>query len=188
MSRSAPGEFAGASEVATIRSMKLAFGFRYTKGDFGTRIEGYIVAEGRLAIWIIEVSARIYLGIISENSSCEGMCTVTYSVKLGFFKKSFSGTFHKQISGAATNHQEQARKNYALNQESARSLNLHLNTGANRHLAGVSRITAAMSRVSQTEFKEAYFNRKITNDAQETVTQTYHVTRKDWDDYFDRLN
>ena len=62
-----------------------------------------------------------------------------------------------------------------------------MNAGANRHLAGVSRITAAMGRVSLTEFKMAYTERKAAEDAQQTVTQTYHVTRRDWDDYFDRL-
>lgn len=80
--------------------VKLAFGFRYTKGDFGTRLEGYIVAEGRLTVWVIEVSARIYLGIVSQNSYVEGRCSVTYSVKIGFFKRSFTGVFYKKIAGA----------------------------------------------------------------------------------------
>ncbi len=83
--------------------VKLAFGFRYTKNEFGVRIEGYFVAEGRLSMWIIEIAARIYLGVVSENSYVEGVCTVTYSVKLGFISKSFSGSFHQKISGAKSN-------------------------------------------------------------------------------------
>ncbi|MNX75072.1 hypothetical protein D3C86_1065300 [compost metagenome] len=87
--------------------VKLAFGFRYTKNEFGVRLEGYVVAEGRLKVWILEVSARIYLGSVSENSYVEGICTVTYTVKLKFIKRSFSGTFHRKIAGAKSNNQEQ---------------------------------------------------------------------------------
>ncbi len=88
--------------------VKLAFGFSYTKNDFGVRLEGYIVAEGRLSVWIIQVCARIYLGIISENSYVEGRCTVTYSAKVGFLKRSFSGTFHRKISGTKSNNSQDA--------------------------------------------------------------------------------
>jgi hypothetical protein len=87
--------------------VKLAFGFRYTKNEKGVRLEGYIVAEGRLSVWIFEVSARIYLGVISENSYVYGLCTVTYSFKVGFTSKSFSGTFQKHIAGAAKNNNEE---------------------------------------------------------------------------------
>lgn len=97
------GVWKGISIGPISGEVKLAFGFRYTRNDFGVRLEGYIVAEGRLSVWILEVEARIYLGIISENSYVEGMCTVTYSVKLGFMSKSFSGTFHQRIAGAKSN-------------------------------------------------------------------------------------
>eukprot|EP01132_Coremiostelium_polycephalum_P013528 gene13528-16479_t len=104
------GAWAGIS-IGPIRGeVKLAFGFRYTKNDFGVRLEGYIVAEGRLSVWIIEVNARIYLGIISVNSYVEGMCTVTYSAKLGFIRKSFSGTFRKHIAGAARQNNDQQKQ------------------------------------------------------------------------------
>lgn len=91
---------------------KLAFGFSYTKNEFGVILEGYIVAEGRLKVWILEVSARIYLGVISKNSYVEGVCTVTYSVKLGFISKSFSGTFYKKISGAHNNNAGELANKY----------------------------------------------------------------------------
>jgi hypothetical protein len=87
--------------------VKLAFGFRYTKNDLGVRLEGYIVAEGRLSFWIFEVSARIYLGVVSEGSSVSGRCTVTYTVKVWGLSKSFSGTFTKTVAGAQSNNQRQ---------------------------------------------------------------------------------
>jgi hypothetical protein len=99
------GAWAGIRIGPVGGEVKLAFGFSYTKNETGVRLEGYIVAEGRLSLWIVEVAARIYLGIISENSCVEGSCTVSYSVKIGFFKKSFSGTFYKRIAGAETNNQ-----------------------------------------------------------------------------------
>lgn len=104
------GAWAGISIGPISGEVKLAFGFRYTKNEFGVRLEGYIVAEGRLTVWILEVSARIYLGIVSENSYVEGVCTVTYSVKLGFISKSFSGSFHKKIAGASSNNQGEHTK------------------------------------------------------------------------------
>lgn len=104
------GAWAGISFGPFSGEVKLAFGFRYTKNEFGVRIEGYIVAEGRLSFWIIEVAARIYLGVVSENSYVEGVCTVTYSVKIGFIKKSFSGSFHKKIAGAKSNNSENSRQ------------------------------------------------------------------------------
>ncbi|MDQ2719936.1 MAG: hypothetical protein M3Z26_09300 [Bacteroidota bacterium] len=97
------GAWAGISIGPISGEVKLAFGFRYTKNELGVRIEGYIVAEGRLSVWILEVAARIYLGVVSENSYIEGVCTVSYSVKLGFVSKSFSGSFHKKIAGANSN-------------------------------------------------------------------------------------
>lgn len=105
------GAWKGISIGPISGEVKLAFGFRYTRNDAGVRLEGYIVAEGRLSVWIIEVSARIYLGVVSENSYVEGQCTVTYSAKLGFIKKSFSGTFRQKIAGAkSNNHDGDGRK------------------------------------------------------------------------------
>ncbi len=104
------GAWAGISIGPISGEVKLAFGFYYRKNEFGVRIEGYIVAEGRLSVWILEVSARIYLGVISQSSSVEGQCTVTYSVKLGFISRSFSGTFHKTIAGAKSNKADTAEK------------------------------------------------------------------------------
>lgn len=112
------GAWAGISIGPIHGEVKLAFGFRYTKTETTVRLEGYIVAEGRLKVWILEVSARIYLGIVSENSYVEGVCTVTYSVKLGFIRKSFSGSFHRKIAGAARqNNGEQQKfiKEFAVN-------------------------------------------------------------------------
>lgn len=94
------GAWAGITIGPIVGEVKLAFGFRYTKTETSVRLEGYIVAEGRLSVWIIEVSARIYLGVVSENSYVEGACTVTYSAKMGFISASFSGTFRKKIAGA----------------------------------------------------------------------------------------
>jgi hypothetical protein len=99
------GAWAGISIGPISGEVKLAFGFRYTKTETYVRIEGYIVAEGRLTVWILEVSARIYLGIVSQNSYVEGVCTVSYEVKLGFIHKSFSGSFHRKIAGAAAQNQ-----------------------------------------------------------------------------------
>ena len=97
------GAWTGISIGPVAGEVKLAFGFYYRKNEYGVRLEGYIVAEGRLSVWVLEVAARIYLGIISENGVVEGQCTVTYSVKLGFIKKSFSGSFHKRIAGSQSN-------------------------------------------------------------------------------------
>jgi hypothetical protein len=102
------GAWAGITIGPIAGEVKLAFGFRYTRSPGSVRLEGYILAEGRLTCWILDVSASIYLGIVSENSYVEGMCTVSYSVKMGFLSASFSGTFKKHIAGAnSSNNQQQ---------------------------------------------------------------------------------
>lgn len=94
------GAYLGIS-IGPIRGeVKIMVGLFYRRDDFGVIMEGYIVAEGTLSVWIISVSARIYLAVRSQNSYVEGSCTVTYTAKVGFIKKSFSGTFRKKIAGA----------------------------------------------------------------------------------------
>jgi hypothetical protein len=171
------GVWAGFSLGPIHGEVKLAFGFRYTKGDFGTRLEGYIVAEGRLAIWIIEVSARIYLGIISQNSSCEGSCTVTYSVKLGFFKKSFSGTFYKKISGAETSHQQQVAQANTASLAAVRLMQAHVQQPHNAAFTHISALNAQLNQMQTTVVT-------INEDYQ---TETYGVSQQDWDDFFNRF-
>ena len=97
------GAYAGLSMGPISGFVKLAFGFRYTKDESNVRLEGYVVAEGQLSVWILQISARIYLGVTSVNSYVEGQCTVTYSAKLGFIQHTFSGTFKKHIAGANAN-------------------------------------------------------------------------------------
>jgi hypothetical protein len=97
------GVWAGLSIGPASGEAKLAFGFRFTKNEKGVRLEGYIVAEGRLSFWIVQISARIYLGIVSENSYVEGICIVTVSVKVGIISKSFSASYYKKIAGAKSN-------------------------------------------------------------------------------------
>lgn|GEM_PF-5525072 len=105
------GVWAGIQIGPISGEVKLAFGFYYRKNEFGVRLEGYIVAEGHLSVWILEIYARVYLGVISENSVVEGECTVTVNVKLGFISKSFSGSFHRRIAGAQGNNNEQVKDN-----------------------------------------------------------------------------
>jgi hypothetical protein len=129
------GAWKGISIGPITGEVKLAFGFRYTRNDAGVRLEGYIVAEGRLSVWIIEVSARIYLGVVSENSYVEGQCTVTYSAKLGFVSKSFSGTFHQKIAGAQSKNQdENARKLLSYHQTLAAFMDLSRITVSSHNL------------------------------------------------------
>lgn len=101
------GAYAGLSMGLITGFVKLAFGFRYTKDESNVRLEGYVVAEGQLSVWILQISARIYLGVTSVNSYVEGQCTVTYSAKLGFIQHTFSGTFKKHIAGANSNQTQQ---------------------------------------------------------------------------------
>lgn len=179
------GVWAGFSLGPIHGEVKLAFGFRYTKGDFGVRLEGYFVVEGRLSIWIIEVSARIYLGIISQNSYVEGSCIVTYSVKLGFFKKSFSGTFHKKIAGAETTPQQSAAKSFDANEKASRELNAYFK---NSDLQDSIRIIAlsALETFRDMNSKEAFIESKLA-DPDPYVTDTFSVTQNDWDKYFIRF-
>ncbi|MEM9894925.1 MAG: hypothetical protein AAF789_01030, partial [Bacteroidota bacterium] len=104
------GAWAGIRLGPIAGEVKLAFGFYYRKNQSGVRLEGYIVFEGRLSVWIISVSARVYLGVVSQNSYVEGVCTVTYSAKLGFVKKSFSGSYKKKVAGAKKNNRGDERK------------------------------------------------------------------------------
>ena len=77
-------------------------GLFYKKDDQGVVLEGYLVAEGLLSVWIISVCARLYLGVRSQNSYVEGFCVASYTVKVGFIKKTFTATYTKRVAGAAS--------------------------------------------------------------------------------------
>jgi hypothetical protein len=83
--------------------VKFMVGLRYTRDDEGVTLIGYFIAEGSLSVWVITVSARLYMGIISHNSVTEGFCIASYSVKVGFLKKTFEAGYSKRIAGAAQN-------------------------------------------------------------------------------------
>lgn len=80
--------------------VRFMIGLFYKKDDTGVILEGYFVAEGVLSVWIISVSARLYMYVRSQNSSVTGGCKATYSAKLGLIKKSFSGSYSKKLAGA----------------------------------------------------------------------------------------
>jgi hypothetical protein len=162
------GAWAGISIGPISGEVKLAFGFYYRKNEYGVRLEGYVVAEGRLTVWILEVSARIYLGIVSENSVVEGQCTVSYSVKLGFIKKSFSGTFHKRIAGAAENNNSKKKKLIEFHSELL--VALAFNQGA---------ATTSDRTISTFKLKDLY-DRPDNNTPRET---NLPVTEKKWKDF-----
>ena len=77
-------------------------GLYYLKRERQVVMEGYFIAEGNLKVWFIRVSARLYMGVRSYGSYVEGRCVVSYSVKIGFLKKSFTASYVKTIAGAAS--------------------------------------------------------------------------------------
>jgi hypothetical protein len=83
--------------------VKFMVGLRYTRSDEGVTLIGYFIAEGSLSVWVITVSARLYMGVLSQNSVAEGFCIASYSVKVGFIKKTFESGYSKRIAGAAQN-------------------------------------------------------------------------------------
>jgi hypothetical protein len=165
------GAWAGIHIGPISGEVKLAFGFYYRKNESGVRLEGYIVAEGRLTVWILEVSARIYLGIVSENSVVEGVCTVSYSVKLGFIKKSFSGSFHRRIAGAERQNNEEPAQKLA---EFHTKLYQACATENNGSLTGATALQA--SSFSPERIKAFYRN----PERQKEQDESLFVTEKNW--------
>jgi hypothetical protein len=164
------GAWAGISIGPISGEVKLAFGFRYTKDQSNVRLEGYIVAEGRLSVWILEVSARIYLGVVSENSYVEGECTVSYSVKVGLISKSFSGSFHKSIAGASSQNQQSVSENI-------RQYRTHY-----------QQTVAALQLPHAHAFNQlsdADFDKKLAAMHQQQVTLTYPVSEWEWNEFMD---
>lgn len=80
--------------------VRFMVGLFFKKDDSGVTMEGYFIAEGVLSVWIISVSARLYMYVRSKNSHVTGGCTASYSAKLGFIRKTFSGSYSKTIAGA----------------------------------------------------------------------------------------
>lgn len=80
--------------------VRFMVGLYYKKDDQGVVMEGYFIAEGILSVWIISVSARLYMYVRSQNSQVTGGCTASYSAKLGFIKKTFRGSYKKTLAGA----------------------------------------------------------------------------------------
>lgn len=166
------GAWAGIRIGPISGEVKLAFGFRYTKTEFMVRLEGYVVAEGRLTVWILEVSARIYLGIISENSYVEGRCTVSYSVKLGFLKKRFSGSFYKKIAGAKSANGGPQRVQLA-----------HI---LERRLQLFAADPSFPYRVGR-EFNAETLSRNLVLTQQQEVYETYTVENDDFESFFKQI-
>jgi hypothetical protein len=118
------GAYLGLS-IGPIRGeVKLMVGLSYEKDDYGVTMEGYIIALGRLSVWIINVTAKIVLYVRSQGSYVEGACTVTYSAKLGFIEKSFSGTFRKKLAGAKKSGQASRLRKSIVLKEVTRNLYL----------------------------------------------------------------
>lgn len=171
------GAWAGIRFGPFSGEVKLAFGFRYTKNEFGVRLEGYIVAEGRLSFWVFEVSARIYLGVVSYNNYVEGMCTVTYSVKLGFVKRSFSGTFRKKIAGAKSNNNDAANKEIAL---------AHLQYKTNLYHAAQAKLKSETVDTNREISRAEIINQislALENYEDEEIIIIEAVERKEWEDF-----
>jgi hypothetical protein len=102
--------------------VKFMVGLRYTRSDEGVTLVGYFIAEGSLSVWVITVSARLYMGVISHNSVAEGFCIASYTVRVGFFSKTFEAGYNKRIAGAAQN-----------------------SPNSDRHLAGIRRSLSVVS-------------------------------------------
>lgn len=98
------GAYLGISLGPIKGSVKFMVGLYYRRDDGSVTMTGYFVAEGTLSVWILSVSARLYMYVESKNSVVTGGCTVTYSVSLGFIHKDFSGSYSKTIAGAPSNH------------------------------------------------------------------------------------
>lgn len=100
------GVYLGISIGPIHGEVRLMVGLYFQKDPSGVVLEGYLVAEGTLSIWIISATARLYMGVRSQNSSVEGECSVTLTIKIGFFEKSFSGSYRKQVKGAENNNRQ----------------------------------------------------------------------------------
>jgi len=87
----------------TVRFMA---GLYYRKSTQGVLMEGYFIAEGILKVWIISVSARLYMAVRSYGSYVMGTCVVTYKVKVGFLRRSFSARYTKTIAGAPSEREQ----------------------------------------------------------------------------------
>ncbi|RZK27082.1 MAG: hypothetical protein EOO43_00765 [Flavobacterium sp.] len=89
--------------------VRFMIGLFYRKDDANVILEGYFVAEGILSVWIISASAKLYMYVRSHNSYVTGGCKVTYSAKLGFVKKSFTGSYSKKLAGAESKRSSEER-------------------------------------------------------------------------------
>lgn len=95
------GGFFGLSLGPLRGEVKLVVGLYYRKDPQGVLIEGYFLCQGQVKLWCFSITARFYMGVISRGGYVEGRCTVTYEIKLGFFKRSFSATFYKKLAGSS---------------------------------------------------------------------------------------
>lgn len=104
------GAWAGIN-IGPIRGeVKLAFGFYFRKTPNSTMLAGYFIAQGRLSVWIIRANATIYLGVYSENGNIVGVGYAKLSIKVGFTKKSFSGSYKKVMKRSKGNNNAPAYK------------------------------------------------------------------------------
>lgn len=104
------GAWAGIN-IGPIRGeVKLAFGFYFRKTANSTMLTGYFIAQGRLSVWIIRANATIYLGIYSENGNIVGVGYAKLSIKVGFAKKSFSGSYKKVMKRSKNDKAETYKK------------------------------------------------------------------------------
>lgn len=76
-------------------------GIRYVKSGEAFTLAGYLICGGGVTVFgFISVSVVFSMSLIYQNTgSLFGTAAVSYSVRVGFFKKSFTLRYSKQISG-----------------------------------------------------------------------------------------
>jgi|GEM_PF-5658915 len=122
------GAYVGISFGPFSGHVKFMVGLFYKKDDTGLTLEGYLIAEGVLSVWIISLSARLYMGVRSQSNSVEGFCVASVEVSIGFFSKTFTASYTKRVAGAASNTPAPSASVAALRDRSV--------AGANRRRVG----------------------------------------------------
>ncbi len=101
------GGYLGIDLVIAKGEVFLMAGFRYTYNFREKRMsfEGYLICGGSVTVFgFITVSVTFYLGLryqqFEGRSTLYGTASLTYSVKIAFFKKSFTLTYSKRFHGS----------------------------------------------------------------------------------------
>jgi hypothetical protein len=125
-------------------------------------VEIYVRFGGALtALGFITISVDVHLGLlVSKRGSqtyAEGRATCTYSIKIGFFKKSFSVTFSRSLAGSNTDESQSAQGSLLMPGASSFAAQLPGSDAVSERERGACQSASCVNAITRPNFRTYWY-------------------------------